>query len=65
MIVFPISRGRFINAAAFEFRPHMEGTHFDGPWVVDQDPSYVQGLFRGWEKEVNEIVQVSAWPPEG
>jgi salicylate hydroxylase len=65
MVAYPISRGRFINFAAFEFDPHLEGTHFDGPWETDQDPSYVQGLFRGWEKEVNEIIQVSARPLEG
>ena len=62
MIAFPISRGRFVNFAAFEFHPYEEGTHFDGPWVADVNPSYVQGLFRGWEKEVSELVQVSAWP---
>jgi hypothetical protein len=61
MIVFPIARGRFVNISAFEFHPHEEGTHFDGPWVADVDPSYIQGLFQGWEKEVDEIVQVSTW----
>ena len=60
-MAYPISRGRFVNFAAFEFRPHEEGTHFGGPWVADVDPSYVQGLFRGWEKEVGEIIQVSTW----
>jgi hypothetical protein len=60
MIVFPISRGRFVNFSAFEFRPYEEGTHFDGPWVADVDPSYVQGLFHGWEREVDDIIQVSA-----
>lgn len=68
MMAYPISRGRFVNFVAFEFHPHEEGTHFGGPWVTDADPSFVQGLFRGWEKEVGEIVQVSAvhgqWKPE-
>jgi hypothetical protein len=54
-----------VNLSADEFHPHEEGTHFDGPWVADVDPSYVQSLFQGWEKEVDEIVQVSAWPLEG
>jgi len=57
IMTYPISRGRFVNFVAFEFHPHEEGTHFGGPWVADVDPSYVQGLFRGWEKEVGEIVQ--------
>ncbi|KAF8468095.1 salicylate hydroxylase [Russula ochroleuca] len=57
MIAYPISRGRFVNIVAFEFHPHEEGTQFDGPWVADEVPSYVQGLFQGWEKEVGDIVQ--------
>jgi hypothetical protein len=59
-MAYPISRGRFINFAAFEIRPHEEGTHFGGPWVADVDPSYVSSLFRGWEKEVCELIQVRA-----
>jgi len=59
-MAYPISRGRFVNFVAFESHPHEEGTHFGGPWIADVDPSYVQGLFHGWEKEVGEIVQVSA-----
>ncbi|KAH9988555.1 salicylate hydroxylase [Russula vinacea] len=57
IVAYPISRGRFVNFIAFDFHPHEEGTHFDGPWVADEDPSYVQGLFQGWEKEVGDIVQ--------
>ena len=65
MMAYLISRGRFVNFTAFEFHPDEEGTYFDGPWVVEVDPSYVQDLLHGWEKEVGEIVQVSAWPAEG
>ncbi|KAH9989922.1 FAD/NAD-P-binding domain-containing protein [Russula compacta] len=57
IMAYPISRGRFINFVGFEIRPHEEGTHFKGPWVADVDPSYVSSLFRGWEKEVGELVQ--------
>jgi salicylate hydroxylase len=57
MMAYPISSGRFINFVAFQFHPHEEGTRFDGPWVAHVDPSYVQGLFKGWEKEVGDIVQ--------
>lgn len=57
IMAYPISRGRFVNFVAFEFHPHEEGTYFGGPWVAEADPSYVQGLFRGWEKEVGEIAQ--------
>jgi salicylate hydroxylase len=65
-MAYPISRGRFVNFAAFEFNPHEEGTHFGGPLVADVDPSHVQGLFHDWEKEASEIVQVSSsvWPLE-
>ena len=65
MITYPISRGRFVNIVAFEFHPDEEGTQFDGPWVADEDPSHVQGLFQGWEKEVCDIIQVSQWPLGG
>jgi hypothetical protein len=61
-MAYPISRGRFINVAAFEVRPHEEGTHFGGPWVVDVDPSYVTSLFQGWEKDVGELIQVRVQP---
>jgi len=57
-MAYPISRGRFINFCAFEIRPHEEGTHFGGPWVVDVDPSHVISLFQGWERDVREIMQV-------
>lgn len=60
-MIYPISRGRFVNFGAIESHPHEEGTHFGGPWVTEADPSYVQSLFHGWEKEVGELVQVSAW----
>ena len=63
--MFPISGGRLINLCADEFHPHEEGTQFDGPWVADVDPLYVQSLFHGWEKEVSDIVQVSSLPLEG
>lgn len=65
MMAYPISRGRFVNFVAFEFHPDEEGTNYDGPWVADVDPSYVQGLFHGWEKEVDELVQVRSRPVEG
>ena len=57
-MAYPISRGRFINFCAFEIRPHEEGTHFGGPWVVDMDSSFVASLFQGWEKDVGDLIQV-------
>jgi hypothetical protein len=58
--VYPISRGRFINFVATEYHPDEAGTHLGGPWVTEVNPSDVQSLFHGWEKEVGELVQVSA-----
>jgi salicylate hydroxylase len=57
-MAYPISRGRFINFVAFEVNPDEEGTHFGGAWVANADPSHVSNLYRGWEKEVGELVQV-------
>ena len=58
--MYPISRGRFVNFVAIEYHPHEEGTHLGGPWVTEVNPSDIQSLFHGWEKEVGELVQVSA-----
>ena len=58
--MYPISRGRVVNFVAIEYHPHEEGTHIGGPWVTEVDPSYVQSLFQGWEREVGELVKVSA-----
>ncbi|KAI0277466.1 salicylate hydroxylase [Russula aff. rugulosa BPL654] len=57
LAVYPISRGRFVNFSANEYHPHEEGTHLEGPWVTEVNPSSVQSLFDGWEKEVDELVQ--------
>ncbi|KAI0277468.1 FAD/NAD-P-binding domain-containing protein [Russula aff. rugulosa BPL654] len=57
IVVYPISRGRFINFVANEYHPHEEGTHLGGPWVAKVNPSNVQSLFHGWEKEVGELIQ--------
>ncbi|KAN0109198.1 salicylate hydroxylase [Russula decolorans] len=57
MAVYPISRSRFVNFVAIEYHPHEEGTHLGGPWDTEVNPSDVQSLFHGWEKEVGEIVQ--------
>ena len=59
-MAYPISRGSFVNFVATEYHPHKEGTHLGGPWVTEVDPSNVKSLFHGWEKEVIELVQVSA-----
>ena len=61
-MAYMVSRGRFINFVAFEMRPHEEGTHFGGPWVVDVDPPYVASLFQGWEKDVDDLIQVRVQP---
>jgi hypothetical protein len=59
-MAYPISRGRFINFIAFEVHPDDEGTHFGGAMVTNADPKHVAGMFRGWEREVGELVQVRA-----
>ncbi len=64
MTVYPISHDRIINFVAVEYHPHEEGTHLGGPQVTEVDSSHVQSLFHGWEKEVSEVVQVSAGPAE-
>ncbi|KAI0262367.1 salicylate hydroxylase [Gloeopeniophorella convolvens] len=56
-IAYPISRGRFINFAAFDVHPDKEGTRFTDAWVVGVDPEHVIRLYDGWEKEANELVQ--------
>ncbi|KAI0277471.1 salicylate hydroxylase [Russula aff. rugulosa BPL654] len=63
IVVYPISRGRFVNFVANEYHPHEEGTHLGGPWVTEVNSSSVQSLFDGWEKEVGELVQAHAMTP--
>jgi hypothetical protein len=43
---------------ACEDHPDEEGTHFEGAWVTDADPTYVSDMFHGWDKEVCDLVQV-------
>jgi salicylate hydroxylase len=60
MISYPISKGRYINVAAFDVKPEEENTHLPGPWVSKADPKHVAELFSGWEKEVEDIMNVSS-----
>jgi hypothetical protein len=64
-MAYPISRGRLINFVAFEVNPDEEGTHFGGASITNAEPRHLATLFRGWEREVGELIQVRAGRGEG
>ncbi|KAI0032990.1 hypothetical protein K488DRAFT_48695, partial [Vararia minispora EC-137] len=58
IVAYPISKGRFVNVAAFEVHFEDEGIVFPDPWVSKVDARKVAKMFDGWEKEVTDIMSV-------
>ncbi|KAG5638588.1 hypothetical protein H0H81_011674 [Sphagnurus paluster] len=56
VIAYPISRGKFINFAAFTTQPDLEDTVFDGPWFSPVEKEAFTGLFTSWETEVQQLI---------
>jgi len=56
VIAYPISRGTMINFVAFKTRYDLENSKFNGPWVTFSDKSELIKIFRGWESEVQALV---------
>lgn len=59
MVVYPISRGRFINVVAFFSNIADEGKPLDGPEIKSATTEEVLSHFVGWEEEVQELLGVS------
>ena len=58
--MYPISRGAYINFAAFRARYDAENTTFSGSWVQDVPQSELLTDFEQWEPEVRALFQVRA-----
>jgi salicylate hydroxylase len=58
IIAYPISRGTIVNFAAFRLQQNLENTKHDGPWVSFCEKSEFMNIFRGWEPEVQTLLDV-------
>ncbi|KAG5634066.1 hypothetical protein H0H81_003564 [Sphagnurus paluster] len=56
IIVYPMSRGKFVNFVAYDSQPELEGTTFNGPWVSTVSPTELAGLFSTWETDIQTLI---------
>ncbi|KAI0322131.1 salicylate hydroxylase [Amylostereum chailletii] len=56
IVAYPISAGRLVNVAIFCADFNLEDSDFPHPWVSQEDPQHVLGLFDNWELEVRQLV---------
>jgi salicylate hydroxylase len=56
IIAYPISRGKMVNLVAFKTQYDLENSKFNGAWVSFSDKSELVKFFRGWESEVQALV---------
>lgn len=59
IVANPISRGAFINVAAFVSWPEKAGTTYEGKMVEETNEEVLMQHFAGWEDEVQQLLQVS------
>jgi salicylate hydroxylase len=57
-MAYPISKGQLINFVAFVSHFERENTKFGGPWFTPTDKEEMARHFRGWEPEVQVLVNV-------
>lgn len=58
IIAYPIFHGKMINFVAFSFRHDLENTPFHGPWTSTTETPELAQIFRGWDAEVQALVEV-------
>jgi len=56
IIAYPISRGTMINFVAFKIQHDLENSKYNGAWVSFSEKSELIKIFRGWESEVQALV---------
>lgn len=56
IIAYPICQGKVINFVAFTSRHDLENSKFNGPWSCLCDKSEFVSVFRGWEPEVQALL---------
>ncbi|OCB84042.1 FAD/NAD-binding domain-containing protein [Sanghuangporus baumii] len=57
VIVYPVTKGKLINVVAFVSQPGREGTLYNDPWVTSREKSEVVAAYKGWETEVQQLIQ--------
>jgi hypothetical protein len=58
IIAYPISRGKIVNFVAFKTQYDLENSKYNGAWLSFTDKSDLVKIFRGWESEVQALVDV-------
>ena len=58
IIAYPISRGTMVNFVAFKSRHDLENSKYSGAWVCSSEKSELISIFRGWEPEVQALLDV-------
>ena len=58
VIAYPISRGTMVNFVAFKTRHDLENSKYNEAWVSFSEKSELIKIFRGWESEVQALVDV-------
>ena len=57
-VTYPIRRGTLINVVAFVTLPDSSGKRFEGKWVRDVPVDEVREAYKGWEADVQNVLQV-------
>jgi hypothetical protein len=58
IIAYPISRSTMVNFVAFKLQHDLENSKYNGAWVCFSEKSELINIFRGWEPEVQALVDV-------
>ncbi|KAL5523166.1 hypothetical protein ACEPAF_1433 [Sanghuangporus sanghuang] len=57
LIVYPIMKGELVNVVAFVSHPEKEGAPYNDPWVVSSEQADLLAAYKGWEAEVQQLIQ--------
>ncbi|KAF8656075.1 hypothetical protein AX16_002775 [Volvariella volvacea WC 439] len=57
VVVYPISKGKVINVAAFHAKEELAGTTFPGPWVTNVEKDDLLATHSHWEPELKGILE--------
>ena len=59
MVVYPISKGAFINVVGLVHDETREETRHEGPWFKNVSKAEVLSVFQGFEREAQALFEVS------
>jgi salicylate hydroxylase len=58
VVSYGISQGTVVNVITMTSSLESEGLPYDEPWVTDCSREELLDCYRGWEDEVEELLQV-------